>query len=320
VLIALEGVDGSGKSSLAAEIARQIREKYPNDYGVEELHSGPLTEPPLDAYVYSIDRYVPGGGYHIVADRWHYGEQVYGPIYREKSAIKLSEWRWMEHWLDSRGMRVFVVTNSLEEIARRLEERGEDFLQPEHVERVINEFNSFENAATFGGYVVVGGDKSLEELAADIISSALRAENAAAWIERSTTSYVGPANPAAVLVGDKRGGIPPFMSTGAFMPVRNNSADFLWSALDDDLWPRVGVVNVKEEFDVPELLERLGNPPVVALGQEAHKGLKDFGEIDHGRLPHPQWVRRFKNKHQKEYGQAIRRVIDTQEDLSKWPK
>lgn len=315
MLISLEGVDGSGKSSLTEEIVRQLGERYPFD-DVELLHSGPLTEPPLQAYVYSIDRYTPKTGHHIVADRWHYGEQVYGPIYRGGSAINGAQWRWMELWLASRGMQVTVVTNTLEEIERRLHERGEDFLQPEHVERVINAFNQFTSEPTYSRTVVVGGDVSIEDLAAQIIESAERAEEAAADINEVTTSYVGNLFPSVLFVGEKRGGPAPYLSAGAFMPVRNNSADYLWLALDDETWRNASAVNAKEELDLVELVKRL-RIPVVALGKEAVKVLKRL-DIDHGAVPHPQWVRRFHNKDAAKYLELIKLAILTQEDHTKW--
>lgn len=318
MFIALEGVDGSGKSSLAAEIAKQIRLKYPDDT-VIELHSGPLKRDPIEEYVFAVENYVPGGGVHIIADRWHYGEMVYGPLYRGQSAISQAQWRWIDLWLASRGVMVTVVTNTLEEIERRLKERGEDFLQPEHVAHVIEAFNNFSAEATYLTSVVVGGEKTTLEIAMQQIAWAELAEIAARHINDVSRTYVGSIFPDVVLVGDKRGGKPPYVTTGAFYPVGGNSAQYLWDALPEELWRDVSVINANEEDDLEALLKLLSHAQVIALGREASKKLKKL-KIKHAVAPHPQYVRRFHNKKQTAYGELIQQLALNPEDRAKWPK
>lgn len=137
----LEGCDGVGKSTLAQDIVHQIKRDHPDDE-VHLLHAGPLKTDPYTAYLEPLKDYQPDTGVHYVLDRWHIGELIYGPLYREKSAIDFNTLAFIEFTLNNIGATLIHVTQSLPEIRRRLEERGEDFLQPEHVEHVWRSFGS----------------------------------------------------------------------------------------------------------------------------------------------------------------------------------
>lgn len=321
MLIILEGVDGSGKSSLASAIVDDLKK---SDYteSIRELHSGPLKRDPLEEYVFSIDDYAPSTESHIVADRWHYGELIYGPLYRGKSAINTAQWRWMEMWLQSRGASVWIVSNTVEEIKRRLAARGEDFLKDEDVKTVVEGYLSLiktNHPPTFEQVITVDGDLTwlVNEIRTWANNAAIEARN----INELWPSYVGPTaySPKFLLVGDKRGGKPPYRTQSAFMPVGGNSADFLWNALEEGVWQQCGMINAHETDFIPGLIEHLGRPHVVALGHEASKKLTHDG-VTHARVPHPQYVRRFHSKKRSGYGQLIYDAALTQEDHSKWLK
>jgi hypothetical protein len=136
--------------------------------------------------------------------------------------------------------------------------------------------------------------------------------------------YVGVPNPRALLIGDrhnetKRHGKETNL---AFMPVDGNSAEYLLTSLPDTFWKEVGIINVNDQplGAVRKLWEALGNPPVVALGRLAEKGLakQGFTDEEYSVLPHPQWVRRFANSKKMEYGQAIARLATTNDKEDEW--
>lgn len=325
MLVLLEGCDGTGKTTLADALEAQIKRDHPDDV-VVRLHSGPLKGDPVDEYVFSIQDYRPGTGVHIIADRWHYGEMVYGPLYRGKSAIGEEQWRWIELWLESRGASTWVVTNTLDEVERRLRERGEDFLQPEHVAHVLSAFeNDFQYELTFAALVSVGDGIDLDVTVAGILELARMDEESAAETLAVSTSYVGALYPDVLLVGDKRGGKEPFPTEGAFYPVNGNSATYLLRSLPGISWQGVAFVNANEETDLKGLIDVLwgggfNDPEVVALGAEAAKTLaKQVPELKFGRVPHPQYVRRFHNARVNEYGILTLETAMNQEDHSKWP-
>lgn len=329
MFICLEGVDGGGKSTLADAVEREILRQHP-DHTVVRLHASQLKRPPIEEYVLSVADYVPGSTQHIIADRWHYGEEIYGPLYRGKSAMSTAEWRWIEHWLGSRGARFWVISQSLERVRARLLARGEDYLQPEHVAHVLTQFDAIgSRASTYAGTFQPEGDTA--EIVEHIIIDAAHAEGRAAYMRSMLTSYVGRTytDPHTLLVGDKRGGSSPHVTDGAFYPVNGNSAVFLWNALPDSQhtkapwWHGVAVINANEEDQLELALDRLSETNVVALGKEAKTKLAALNVAPFSVMPHPQYVRRFYHDKQLQYGSEIRNVAsiaNTGKDLSTWPK
>lgn len=334
MLIALEGCDGTGKSSLAQSIVDQIKKQFPDDE-VHLLHSGPLDTDPYTAYLAPLKDYTPGSGVHYVLDRWHVGEMVYGPLYREKSQINHATWVWLELWFASRGMTLVHVTQTLDIIRQRLEERGEDFLQPEHVDHVRQEFARVSRGClTLGMTVYPDGDTSRE--VASIIAHASLDEESAIGLPKS---YVGSPYSKYLLVGDSRGGQPPYEYDGAFRPVNGNSGEYLWSALneasdwdlyylssgagDDVNWHAISAINSdpEEEPDLEAALLRTWFTST--LGRKAKERVapilaRTASPVSH--VPHPQAIRRFHNSKKTAYAELILSTFRTGEDNSSWPK
>ena len=323
MLIALEGCDGTGKSTLAEDVAERIRQERPDDE-VHLLHAGPLKTDPYTAYLEPLKDYVPNSGVHYVLDRWHVGERIYGPLYRKKSAIDDATWVWLELKFAGMCMVTYHVTQPLDEIRRRLAVRGEDFLQDEHVELVWKQFYdhlTLNNSATFRGTVMPQGSNDL--IVDQIVATARTAE---VFHQPRPRSFVGDVDAAYLLVGDRRGGPGPYPYDGAFRPVNGNSATYLLKALYDASqgqhhelphWQDFALINSApdEEPDINDATEMVLE--VATLGREAQKRApKDVG-ITH--FPHPQYVRRFHNKRRTDYGELILNNIRSGEDLSTWP-
>ena len=316
MFVIFEGCDGSGKSSLAAAVAEEVRKRHPEDT-VQEIHRSQLKRPPLDEYVFDVSDYEPDIPIHIVADRWHWGEEVYGPLYRGKSASTLGQFRWMDMWLSSRGATTWHVTQPIERIVDRLNARGEDFLRGEHIMTVLQVFDDIaKQAATSTDSVEPEGDTSV--LVQRIVNRAeYQAQSSANT--RKYASYVGDPMPHTILVGEKRGGEPPYVTESAFMPINGNSGEYLLSSLPADWWRGVALVNGVEEGDkLTQLVEDTAGPQVVALGRAASDVLMDL-DIEHGGVPHPQYVRRFHNSKQSDYGILIREHARTGDIKFSWP-
>lgn len=317
-LIVLEGVDGAGKSTLAEAIAGKLHD-------AEVRHAGPLDSHPLSAYALAFEDYAPGTGRHVVCDRLHWGELIYGPLYRGGSRLTEPMFRWTELYLRARGAVAFHVTQDLEVIQARLRLRGEDYLESHHVEQVWREFGEVADRSLLRVGDVRPGLDEIDRMAERIVQAAIYYDSQAAHIYSRFPGYVGHATPGALLVGDKRGGQPPYETRAAFMPRAGNSGAYLMSALGppSQAWPGwrgVGLVNaLDEEIDLRELVADLGEPIVVALGRNAHEELDRQG-IEHGAVPHPQYIRRFFNKRAAEYGGIIAQAINTGEQHISWPK
>ena len=274
----------------------------------------------LNDYVLSIEQ----DGIHntvSLSDRWHWGEITYAPKFRpdtDKDGYGLlgqAGWRWVELFMASRGIAQFWLYQPLEVIQARLEARGDDFVDTGDLSDILKQYHLAYELSSATVKIAPDADSldSLQELAADIVDTAEARANLARHLQYFP-AYVGASMPSVLLVGDrrnisKRHGEETILP---FMPVDGNSGEYLLTALPEDLWTEIGLVNVNDQpiGTVRKLWEVLDKPKVIALGRLAEKGLarQGFIEGEYQVLPHPQWVRRFANSKKMEYGQAIARL------------
>lgn len=309
-----EGCDGTGKSSIAAEVSRNLRSR---GHDVLEVHAEVPKKDVLEEYAFDFEHEIRS----IVSDRHHFGAAVYGELYRGTGfygELGVGGFRWVEKFLQARGVRAYVIDQPYPLVKKRLETRGEDYLEPEDVQWVLNRFRIVNNLSVLTPLPVCPPNtfEELPDFAQDLAADAQRYARAAEPL-RAFPSYVGGPAPSILLVGESRGGKPPYKTEAAFAPVGNNSARYLWEALGDPLWRVVGAVNALEVDDLRGLWNALERPQVVALGRTAKAELQRVG-IPHGAAPHPQWCKRFKNDKQREYGGLVQHVARTGEDHIAW--
>lgn len=320
-MIGLEGTDGVGKTTLAAEVVRELERRVrlgQTDPGpVKLVHKGPPERDVLEEYATDVEH---AHDVHYVFDRWHLGTLVYAPLYRGTGPygeLGVAGFRWVEKFLQARGASFAVVDAPYDVVAARLAARGEDYLQSHHVEGVLERFREVNGMSTLTTHrTVVSPELTLvPSLAQMLVDEAVtRAEATLAL--RAFPSYVGGASPDVLLVGEKRGGKPPFASEACFMPLSNKSGEYLWESLPDPFWRSVGVANAYEA-DVGALWEVLGRPSVVALGGKACLALEDLG-IPHAQVPHPQYIKRFHTNRQDEYGELIEKAASSGTEHFTW--
>lgn len=132
MLIIVEGCDGVGKTTFA--------EKIQEATGGELRHYGPPTRPALREYTEDLDDYGPGEHHHVICDRYHWGELIYGPLYRGKSELFPHALKTVQDHLISRGAVVAFLWNDLDTLAKRHKLTGEDYLKPEDVMNVHDHY------------------------------------------------------------------------------------------------------------------------------------------------------------------------------------
>lgn len=318
-LLCLEGVDGSGKSTLASALSSALRDRGDTDATeIINIHRGPLNRSPLNEYALDIESALQAEKI-IIADRWHLGENVYGPLYRGKSRMSTGQFRWIELFLQTYGATLVHVTQPLEVIRSRLAARGETFLKPEHYSTVINKFHDVFKQTALGSVEVsptgdVSGDVEKVLTAYDYYRAR------PCGIYAKYLSVVGDSIPQMLLVGDERGGKPPHRTTRALMATGGNSGDYLLSSLPEKIWKNIALANSLDEGEnIVDLVADLFDPPVVALGFKAHERLNHYG-IAHGAVPHPQYIRRFYHSKKNAYGQLIVDAAMRGEQKLSWPK
>jgi hypothetical protein len=328
MFIVIEGTDASGKSSLIAEIQKQL------GANVELFHRG---RPEVESRRWVLDEYVinVSNSYSLnrdkahLSDRWHWGEVTYAPLKRPHTdtdgfgLLGVAGWRWVELFLLSRGITQFWLYQPLDVISQRLQDRGDDFVSVDELSQILDNYTkaSKETASCLTLCPDSDSFSVLPELAASVIRIAREREQEANKLSKHV-GYIGSPNPQVLLVGDKRND--KTVTSLPFMPVDSNSGDYLLSCLPDPFWKTIGIVNGDDINGKPlQLLwQALGHPRIVALGRMAEKFLKisGFTDADYNVVPHPQYVRRFHHHDRMEYGMAIERLSKqtTEQQGERW--
>lgn len=284
---------------------------------VTVLHKGPMTSDAITEYEAPLEDYVPDGEQHIICDRWDVGELVYGPILRGKVRTSEAERRHIDMFLAKRGAIVVIAHAPQDLVAERLQTRGDDLVDVSMLQAIIDGY-----AMTWAGQawhrpcydaILVGDDDQDADTIRDMLTVAYQAELLAAGLHEFTT-YVGPVRPAYLLLGERRNERMGQGMRSAFVPKSGTSGAYLLDAIPVDVFKRMGLANACEE-DLTRLWPALGEPYVVALGREAKQRCLE-AEILHGAVPHPQYIRRFHNARQAEYGSAIREALLHRKDMT----
>lgn len=325
MLIMLEGADGAGKTTLAQELAAYLGRTTSDK--VEIWHAGRPKRHPLDEYLHPLTSYRPGTGHHVILDRWHWGEFVYPAVLERETQLDQAVWWSIEAYMRRLGaLAVVCDRNATFEYAQVFRERditedGPDGWQIRHLSRIRLEFTRLSYRSQLPSWTHNVGDNIVSE----IVAAARRFEEAHRPLNDFVT-YLGPARPRALLVGDVRNIVPkldPTNASPAFLPTASSSGHYLLKSLtaqpSRDWRQSLGLANARDVDDVVKLHETLGRPWVVALGKNAYGKLLTHG-IKCNVVPHPQYVRRFHHKLHHEYGWAIARATRSEEDLSKWPQ
>lgn len=284
MLIVLEGVDGAGKSTLASAIIDKIKAYHPQD-SVEYLHSSQLKGTVYEEYVDRLANYAPGSGQHLVLDRWHVGERIYGPLYRNSSGFDdaSGSYEWIELFLASKGARLWNVTQELEVLKERLAARGEDFLQDHHVDYVREQFIELVDKSLIRAGTVRPNEVETSFFAQHIIVDAEYAEFRAQSLHAyGVTSYIGETytDPQTILIVDNKS------KNYGFHPEKSDESKILLSTLRKDFIHSLAIVNSVSQPSLNALLERLSMSGVITYSETVSARLNAAG-INHIKFDEP---------------------------------
>lgn len=315
--IVVEGPTCSGKSTLYDALNKKLTREG------TELETVHMERPKELTRRWALNEYVNNWVRHplydtsILADRWHFGEFTYAPIYRPGTnrdgygLLGRAGWRWTELFLMSRGVVTVQCTAPIETLITRLDERGDDHVQNHDELRQVAAlyWDAINESPTTTLTFDTTGESDLTARTNLVVRVA---ELNMAHVRELDVhpGYIGPRNPAVLLLGDERNITKEFGEETIlpFMPVNGNSGDFLLNALPDEMWKLCGIVNASEQTDLEQLWHLLGRPHVAALGSRAAMVAERAG-IPHTDFHHPQYVRRFAHGEQVEYGEAITRKV-----------
>jgi hypothetical protein len=322
VFIVIEGADGSGKSSLAKKVVEKLGAA--TGQAPVQFHKGKPEELTrrwvLHEYAIDIER-ENFTEKNAVADRWHWGEITYAPLKRphtckdEYGLLGQAGWRWVELFLASRGIAQFWLRQPLDIIVSRVEQRGDDFINAGELRQILDLYSSgAEKALALSGVIVPPDDIEALDDVVDRVISIGELKSSTARLLSGFPEYIGVPRPKVLLVGDKRNeNKKPSSTILPFMPVDSNSGEFLMTALPEQLWRNVGIVNAADVYGLRllQLHSALDRPKIVALGRLAERELRNAGLYDGTVVvPHPQYVKRFHHSDKYEYGRAIESFAD----------
>jgi hypothetical protein len=131
-VLVVEGCDRTGKTSLC---------EYVRDFLQQTIPVLKFSQPKGDAVLEYQQALADHPG-SFIADRFHMGESVYGPIYRGTPPVPNSRIAALEGDLDRRGALVVYMTDTEENIRRRFEAHGEDFAKGEHVREILDRYDA----------------------------------------------------------------------------------------------------------------------------------------------------------------------------------
>lgn len=307
MFIVVEGCDGVGKTTLCD--ALETRLSHTGD--VRRIHFGPPERHPLLEYEADFDWYRPDDNVHVIIDRLHWGEAIYGPLYRGKSLLGQAGLDHIDRYISSRG-GIIVFMDANDEVVRyRLASRGEDYLKNEHVAHVMAEYRNVASKCLTSVLNVVGGVVQ-DYTVTDVIQLAHVRSREALGLSSEFPTYVGRPFPNVLLLGERRNDL---RHAAAFVPYPATSGRFLLEAIRSR--PHgIGLANALE-CNVSQLYSRMNQPAVVALGNEAYQECREWA-IPCGAVPHPQYVRRFMHSRQQEYGQMIWKAATDRQDFRSW--
>lgn len=136
MIIIFEGADGTGKSTAVSLVADEIRRRY--EVEPRLLHRGPPTRDPLLEYTVDLE----DDTIHdwTICDRWHWGELIYGPLYRGRSLLSGAGHMAIDQFLARRGAFLIHMDEQWAEVTRRVNERGDDYVEKKHLPFILEEY------------------------------------------------------------------------------------------------------------------------------------------------------------------------------------
>jgi hypothetical protein len=121
VLIILEGVDRTGKTTLASFLAEAI--------DAPVIHKGPPSATDgITEYLAPLSGYRPGSGRHLICDRWHWGEMIWPKIFTRDALLDKRMFLYIENVLDELGAVMVHCDGNAGQIYKRITSSDDEWL------------------------------------------------------------------------------------------------------------------------------------------------------------------------------------------------
>ncbi|KKN88181.1 hypothetical protein LCGC14_0252530 [marine sediment metagenome] len=282
MLTIVEGPDGAGKSTLADDLAYRW-------IGVNRHHQGPYHQNVLTETLGAMSRNLYQQS-HVLCDRLHLGERIYGPVFRQHDMLGDDGQRVLERALLGLGGVVQVVCYPPYDphvrdawLAREQLEMLDTLDQLEWVYRLYKTQGSMLPTTTYDWT-----RHTVERLCDDLVTIRSPGNHGpgVGWFEHTSV----------LLVGERANGINvnlpgpplPFVSTNgcsAWLSEKLTGVDERWL-----YW--VNALRPDGQPEDPSFIERLNPLGIIGLGKVAQDWLTSHG-FEHEPMDHPQFAKRF---------------------------
>lgn len=142
MIIHITGQNGAGKTTLCNNLSKELNLDIIHFDKIKTMEEG------KKQYFNFLNNY---NNEDIILDRFHDGEWVYAPIYRNYEANYLNE---IENKIKQFDYMLIFVKCDIDIVTKRLNIRGEDYLKPEHYQLEYDNFIKFINKQTLP-YIII---------------------------------------------------------------------------------------------------------------------------------------------------------------------
>lgn len=291
-VLIVEGADGSGKTTLCNTLAR--------DHGFKVVHTGvPRETNGRDLFnTYLMDLWLAlHEDQPVVFDRLFLGEFIYGPIMRGRSLLTDHHLRMLNRVVMAYDIKHVLCLPPRPVAYDNWRAKKQDYVDHETKwGQVFEDYDRWSDRLMTFDYTATFND---------------RIDPTELFITRPTLplGVVGSPDAKLLVVGERVNTKVqevdlPFMDDGG-------SSAFLDDCLKAGyLESEVAYCNAYSFNNLPNQLDDWlarfkVRPQVAALGNEASRALRDLN-IQHHKLPHPQYVKRFKNGKKAEYARQLK--------------
>lgn len=294
MIIILEGPDGAGKTTLADQLCTR--------YDLRYHHEGP---PPsgidaLEYYGHILEgerELIAGGAKGIVFDRLALGERVYGPIYREHDRLGENGWRVFQRLINAANAVQVMCLPPYQTCYESWSSGRNEMIARSKVDVFHRTYNRFDDLASPSQ---IRYDWTTDELT--WLCGEIEAEDKSR--HALPPGMNGAPNGRYLFVGEK-GANPESLTTDlAFFGVTNSSW-WLTECLDQAGFreDEIAFVNARRHDDIEATWAVF--PKVIALGLVAEQECRRR-YLDHSRVPHPQYWKRFQGHDRQGYVNMLR--------------
>jgi thymidylate kinase len=143
MICVFEGPDGAGKSTMIEAVAGWHISAGNSPETIARWRAGPFPEgsDPWHEYFTPLTTLGPSLDWLVLIDRWHIGELVYGPMFRGVSRLSLAQRDYIDAYLKQSGATMVYLKARVEELERRLTERGDDMVKVEHLAPLLDAYD-----------------------------------------------------------------------------------------------------------------------------------------------------------------------------------